>query len=60
MGAPDETMPHPKAHIGANHVMGFRSSTTAEAVGRAGPERVETKFSMPQRLSAAQTIVNQT
>jgi hypothetical protein len=30
---PDETMPHPKAHIGANHVIGFKSSRMAAGFG---------------------------
>jgi hypothetical protein len=30
---PDETTPQVKAHIGANHVIGFRSSTRALGAG---------------------------
>jgi hypothetical protein len=35
-GVPAETMPQPKAHIGANQVIGFNSSRTAAALGRSG------------------------
>ena len=31
---PDETTPHPKAHIGANQVIGCRISKAAETDGR--------------------------
>jgi hypothetical protein len=30
---PPDTAPHPKAHIGGNHVMGFSSSRTAPGEG---------------------------
>ena len=30
---PEETMPQAKAHIGANHVIGFNSSRTAAGLG---------------------------
>jgi len=30
---PLDTTPQPNAHIGANHVSGFNSSSTAEGVG---------------------------
>jgi len=33
-GAPEETTPHMKAHMGANHVMGLNSSSTALGDGR--------------------------
>jgi hypothetical protein len=33
MAAPDATTPHPKAHIGGNHVMGFNNSAMAEGAG---------------------------
>jgi hypothetical protein len=32
-GAPEETTPHMKAHIGANQVMGLNSSSTALGAG---------------------------
>ena len=32
-GAPEETTPHMNAHIGANQVIGFSSSSTADADG---------------------------
>ena len=32
-GAPEDTAPHMKAHIGANQVTGFNNSSTAEADG---------------------------
>jgi hypothetical protein len=32
-GAPDEIKPQPNAHIGANHVIGFKSSSTAAGAG---------------------------
>ena len=32
-GTPEETMPQPKAHIGANQVIGFKSSRTAAGLG---------------------------
>lgn len=32
---PDETTPHPNAHIGGNHVIGFNSSATVDRLGRA-------------------------
>ena len=38
MGAPDDTTPQPKAHIGANQVIGFRSSIVADKVGTDGLE----------------------
>jgi hypothetical protein len=28
---PEETTPHEKAHMGGNHVMGFKSSATVES-----------------------------
>jgi hypothetical protein len=31
---PEETTPHENAHIGGNHVMGFKSSATVESSGR--------------------------
>ena len=34
-GTPDETTPQPKAHIGANQVIGFSSSTTVRGAIRA-------------------------
>ena len=33
-GTPDDTTPQPNAHIGANHVMGFISSSAAGIVDR--------------------------
>jgi hypothetical protein len=33
-GAPEETTPHMKAHIGANQVMGLNNSNTALGAGR--------------------------
>jgi len=32
-GFPDETTPHENAHIGGNHVMGFKNSATVEKAG---------------------------
>jgi hypothetical protein len=32
--APDETAPHMNAHIGANHVIGLKSSSTADGAGK--------------------------
>ncbi len=34
--APEETTPQAKAHIGANHVIGFSSSRSARGAGTAG------------------------
>ena len=45
-GTPDETMPQPNAHMGGNQVIGFSSSSVAEALGRAGLERVDARFAM--------------
>jgi hypothetical protein len=36
--APEETMPHANAHIGANHVMGFNSSRKAAGVDDRGAD----------------------
>jgi hypothetical protein len=33
-GLPEDTTPHANAHIGGNHVMGFKSSATVEKAGR--------------------------
>ena len=33
---PDETTPHPNAHMGGNHVIGFKSSRTAAGAGWIG------------------------
>jgi hypothetical protein len=33
-GMPEATTPHPNAHIGGNHVMGFNSSVMADKLGR--------------------------
>jgi hypothetical protein len=33
IGTPDATTPQAKAHIGGNHVTGFRSSKTADGAG---------------------------
>jgi hypothetical protein len=40
-GTPDETTPQPKAHIGANHVIGFSNSsiTGIDEGGRLGTSR---------------------
>jgi hypothetical protein len=34
MGCADETTPHMNAHIGANHVIGFKSSRMTAGRGR--------------------------
>jgi hypothetical protein len=44
--APEETTPQVKAHIGANHVIGFRSSMRALGAGVAIPTTLE--FYIPE------------
>ena len=46
---PDETTPQPNAHIGANQVIGFRSSRTAPGAGRVRPPMVRIACSMAER-----------
>jgi hypothetical protein len=46
---PEETTPHPNAHIGGNHVMGLSSSTTAERAGRASTPTVRAERVMEKR-----------
>jgi hypothetical protein len=41
IGTPDETTPQANAHIGGNHVIGFKSSSTADGAGYDAADPVE-------------------
>jgi hypothetical protein len=45
-GTPADTIPQPKAHIGANQVIGFSSSRTALGSGRVLPPSVRVEGAM--------------
>jgi hypothetical protein len=46
---PEDTTPHPNAHIGGNQVIGFSSSTTAAGAGRPTASTVSAERVMRER-----------